>query len=55
MAKVLGVPVNRVVIRVKRLGGGFGGKESRATLLSTVVAVAANKYNDLTDFFKLTD
>ncbi|XP_028255483.1 xanthine dehydrogenase/oxidase-like [Parambassis ranga] len=43
VAKALGVPANRVVVRVKRMGGGFGGKESRTTLLSTVVAVAANK------------
>lgn len=44
VAKVLGVPKNRVVVRVKRMGGGFGGKESRSTILSTVVAVAADKY-----------
>nr|XP_033471973.1 xanthine dehydrogenase/oxidase [Epinephelus lanceolatus] len=43
VAKALGVPSNRVVVRVKRMGGGFGGKESRTTVLSTVVAVAANK------------
>uniref|UniRef100_A0A3Q3N181 Xanthine dehydrogenase/oxidase n=1 Tax=Mastacembelus armatus TaxID=205130 RepID=A0A3Q3N181_9TELE len=43
VAKALGVPENRVLVRVKRMGGGFGGKESRTTLLSTVVAVAANK------------
>uniref|UniRef100_A0A8D0ANI5 Xanthine dehydrogenase n=1 Tax=Sander lucioperca TaxID=283035 RepID=A0A8D0ANI5_SANLU len=43
VAKVLGVPANRVVVRVKRMGGGFGGKETRTTVLSTVVAVAANK------------
>ncbi|XP_008323589.1 xanthine dehydrogenase/oxidase [Cynoglossus semilaevis] len=43
VAKVLGVPANRVVVRVKRMGGGFGGEESRTTILSTVVAVAANK------------
>ncbi|XP_072235326.1 xanthine dehydrogenase/oxidase-like [Leuresthes tenuis] len=43
VARALGVPANRVVVRVKRMGGGFGGKESRSTLLSTVVAVAANK------------
>ncbi|KAK1171408.1 xanthine dehydrogenase/oxidase isoform X1 [Acipenser oxyrinchus oxyrinchus] len=42
VAKVLGVPSNRIVCRVKRMGGGFGGKESRTTLLSTVVAVAAH-------------
>ncbi|XP_069035574.1 xanthine dehydrogenase/oxidase [Lepisosteus oculatus] len=43
VAKALGVPANRIVCRVKRMGGGFGGKESRSTLLSTVVAVAAHK------------
>ncbi|XP_047433058.1 xanthine dehydrogenase/oxidase [Mugil cephalus] len=43
VAEVLDVPVNRVVVRVKRMGGGFGGKESRTTILSSVVAVAANK------------
>uniref|UniRef100_A0A3B3VEH9 xanthine dehydrogenase n=1 Tax=Poecilia latipinna TaxID=48699 RepID=A0A3B3VEH9_9TELE len=42
VAKALGVPSNRVLVRVKRMGGGFGGKESRTTVLSTVVAVAAN-------------
>uniref|UniRef100_A0A671RBC4 xanthine dehydrogenase n=1 Tax=Sinocyclocheilus anshuiensis TaxID=1608454 RepID=A0A671RBC4_9TELE len=42
VAKALGVPANRVVCRVKRMGGGFGGKESRSTILSTVVAVAAH-------------
>ncbi|KAF0046337.1 hypothetical protein F2P81_002866 [Scophthalmus maximus] len=29
--------------KTQRMGGGFGGKESRSTVLSTVVAVAANK------------
>nr|XP_055027656.1 xanthine dehydrogenase/oxidase isoform X1 [Misgurnus anguillicaudatus] len=43
VAKALGVPANRVVCRVKRMGGGFGGKECRSTMLSTVVAVAAQK------------
>ncbi|KAG9467884.1 hypothetical protein GDO78_014101 [Eleutherodactylus coqui] len=40
-ARALGVPANRIVVRVKRMGGGFGGKESRSTILSTAVAVAA--------------
>eukprot|EP00054_Salpingoeca_dolichothecata_P024381 m.165933 g.165933 ORF g.165933 m.165933 type:complete len:1340 (-) comp24994_c0_seq1:150-4169(-) len=41
VASVLGVPSNRVVCRVKRLGGGFGGKETRSHPLSAAVAVAA--------------
>ncbi|KAF4083783.1 hypothetical protein AMELA_G00121330 [Ameiurus melas] len=43
VAKVLGVPASRIVCRVKRMGGGFGGKECRSTMLSTVVSVAAQK------------
>ncbi|NXV76184.1 XDH oxidase, partial [Atlantisia rogersi] len=42
-ASALGVPSNRIVVRVKRMGGGFGGKETRNTILTTVVAVAAFK------------
>nr|XP_021506880.1 xanthine dehydrogenase/oxidase isoform X2 [Meriones unguiculatus] len=43
VAKMLGVPDNRIVVRVKRMGGGFGGKETRSTVLSTAVALAAYK------------
>ncbi|TPX59849.1 hypothetical protein SpCBS45565_g07639 [Spizellomyces sp. 'palustris'] len=43
VAKVLGIPANRVNCRVKRLGGGFGGKETRSVNLSCALAVAANK------------
>ncbi|XP_066282060.1 xanthine dehydrogenase/oxidase-like [Branchiostoma lanceolatum] len=42
-AKALGVPANRVVCRVKRMGGGFGGKETRTCVISSVCAVAADK------------
>ena len=42
-ADALGVPSNRVVARAKRLGGGFGGKETRTMSLTTAVAVAARK------------
>ncbi len=43
VANALGIPANRIVVRVKRMGGGFGGKESRFSLLLLPVAVAANK------------
>lgn len=43
-AKVTGVPASKVVCRVKRLGGGFGGKETRSVQLSSLAAVAAKKF-----------
>lgn len=44
-AQVTGVPANRVICRVKRLGGGFGGKETRSIQLSSLAAVAARKFS----------
>lgn len=44
IAHVLNIHINRVNVRVKRIGGGFGGKESRAALLAVPVAFAAHKY-----------
>lgn len=41
VAHVLGITINRVNVRVKRLGGGFGGKESRGMLVALPVAFAA--------------
>ena len=38
-----GVQANKIVSKVKRLGGGFGGKETRSIQLSGICAVAANK------------
>lgn len=40
-AQVTGVPANRIVAKVKRLGGGFGGKETRSIQLSSICALAA--------------
>ena len=34
VASVLGVGAHRVVVKVKRMGGGFGGKESRFGLFT---------------------
>ncbi|KAJ9595230.1 hypothetical protein L9F63_013467, partial [Diploptera punctata] len=45
VAEVLGTTSNKVVCRVKRMGGGFGGKESRMLVLAVPVAVAAYKLN----------
>jgi xanthine dehydrogenase/oxidase len=45
VAQVTGVPANRVVVRVKRLGGGFGGKETRSMQLCGILAVGAKKAN----------
>lgn len=43
VAQVTGVDANKVVSRVKRLGGGFGGKETRSVQLAGICAVAAKK------------
>ncbi|KMU77274.1 LOW QUALITY PROTEIN: xanthine dehydrogenase [Coccidioides immitis RMSCC 3703] len=43
VANVTGVAANKIVSRVKRLGGGFGGKESRSVQLACICAVAAKK------------
>ncbi|XP_053900314.1 aldehyde oxidase 1-like isoform X1 [Malaclemys terrapin pileata] len=43
VASCLGVPANRIMCHVKRIGGAFGGKVGKAGLLACVAAVAANK------------
>ncbi|WP_209835081.1 xanthine dehydrogenase molybdopterin binding subunit [Ruegeria sp. HKCCE3926] len=45
VAHVLGVPSNAVVVNVRRMGGGFGGKESQMNLFCAVAAMAAKKWN----------
>ncbi|MET4127509.1 xanthine dehydrogenase molybdopterin binding subunit [Roseovarius sp. MBR-6] len=44
VAHVLGVPSNAVVVNVRRMGGGFGGKESQMNLFCVVAALAAKKW-----------
>lgn len=41
VALVLGVPLHKVVAKAKRLGGGFGGKETRAVFMNCAAAVPA--------------
>ena len=43
IAGVLGIPASRIFVRSKRLGGGFGGKETKPAIFSSVVALAALK------------
>ena len=41
VAEALGVPMNAVRVEVRRMGGGFGGKESQGNALAVACAVAA--------------
>lgn len=41
-ARVLGCDYNRITATVRRLGGGFGGKESNASWVAAAAALAAN-------------
>ncbi|MFO1038393.1 MAG: xanthine dehydrogenase molybdopterin binding subunit [Geminicoccaceae bacterium] len=41
VAHVLGVPDAAVTVEVRRMGGGFGGKETQANLFAVVAAVVA--------------
>ncbi len=41
VAKVLGRPDNAVVVEVRRMGGGFGGKETQCALFAAAAALAA--------------
>lgn len=39
------MPQNKIITRVKRMGGGFGGKESKAGVLAIPCALIAHKLN----------
>lgn len=41
VAEALGVPMHAVRVEVRRMGGGFGGKESQGNALAVACAVAA--------------
>ena len=45
VAHVLGVPSNAVTVNVRRMGGGFGGKESQMNIFAAVAAIAAKRLN----------
>jgi len=43
IAKCLHIADHQVTVEVRRMGGGFGGKESQASLIACVAALLANK------------
>ncbi|MEO1070207.1 MAG: molybdopterin cofactor-binding domain-containing protein, partial [Cyanobacteria bacterium J06638_6] len=43
VARILGLPTNRVVCTCLRMGGGFGGKESQANPFASAAALATYK------------
>ncbi len=43
IARALAVPDHCVTVEVRRMGGGFGGKESQPSLLASIAALAARK------------
>ncbi|MDO9414896.1 xanthine dehydrogenase molybdopterin binding subunit [Pararhizobium sp.] len=47
---VLGVPSNAVTVHVRRMGGGFGGKETQGNQFAALAAVAAKKLNRAVKF-----
>ncbi len=42
VAHTLGVPTNAVTVEVRRMGGGFGGKESQPTIIAAIAALMAD-------------
>ena len=42
VAHTLGVPSNAVTVEVRRMGGGFGGKESQPTIIAAIAALMAD-------------
>ncbi|XP_053408870.1 xanthine dehydrogenase/oxidase-like isoform X2 [Mercenaria mercenaria] len=44
ICEVLNIPQHKVNVKVRRLGGSFGGKDTRNVVISAPVAIAAHKY-----------
>ncbi|MGV3651298.1 MAG: xanthine dehydrogenase molybdopterin binding subunit [Devosia sp.] len=45
VAHVLGISQHAVTVNVRRMGGGFGGKETQGNLFAAVAALAAKRWN----------
>ena len=50
IAHALGVPSNAVAVEVRRMGGGFGGKETQANQCAVLAAIAAIKHKRAVKF-----
>ena len=45
VARILGLPMSKVVCKTKRIGGGFGGKETRSAWFAAVASVPSYLLN----------
>ncbi len=45
VAEVLNIPLNKVIVDMRRMGGGFGGKETNANQWACIAALLARKTN----------
>ncbi|XAR60386.1 Xanthine dehydrogenase, partial [Bertholletia excelsa] len=45
VSHVLGLPMSKVVCKTKRIGGGFGGKETRSAFLAAVACIPSYHLN----------
>ena len=45
VANVLGIATHAVTVKVRRMGGGFGGKETQMNIFCAVAAIAAKRWN----------
>lgn len=45
VARCLGLPLHKVVCKTKRIGGGFGGKETRSAIVATAAAIPSFALN----------
>ena len=45
VAHALDIDFNRVVVEMRRMGGGFGGKESQSAIFACIASIAARRLN----------
>jgi xanthine dehydrogenase large subunit len=45
VAHALGIDFNQIVVEMRRMGGGFGGKESQSAIFACIASIAAHRLN----------